>query len=46
MTPLPSVTDKAIAIHQHVGDLYQEAGVIPTRIDVARFYDRSFVIAG
>lgn len=46
ITPLPSVTDKAIAIHQHVGDLYQEAGVIPARIDVARFYDRSFAIAG
>ena len=44
MTPLPSVTDGAIAIHQQVADLYQAAGVIPSRLDVTHFYDRSFVI--
>ena len=45
MTPLPRVTDAAIAIHQGVADVYQQAGVIPARIDVAAFYDRSFVVA-
>ncbi|OUJ13679.1 aliphatic sulfonate ABC transporter substrate-binding protein [Acetobacter sp. DsW_063] len=44
-TPLSSVTDHAVAVHQHVADLYQAAGVIPSRIEVAQFYDRSFVIA-
>lgn len=42
--PLNHVTDEAIAIHQRVANLYQSAGVIPSPIDVARFYDRSFVI--
>lgn len=44
MTALPSVTDEAVAIHQKVADLYQTAGVIPSRITVADFYDRSFSI--
>lgn len=44
MTSLPSVTDSAIAIHQQVADLYQVAGVLPSRIDVSHFYDRSFIV--
>ncbi|BCK77299.1 sulfonate transport system substrate-binding protein [Acetobacter aceti NBRC 14818] len=44
MTALPSVTDEVIAIHQKVADLYQTAGVIPSRLNVIDFYDRSFLI--
>ncbi|MEA1648041.1 ABC transporter substrate-binding protein [Nitrospirillum sp. BR 11164] len=44
VTVLPAVTDEAIAVHQAVADLYFEAGVIPTRVDVAPTYDRSFVL--
>ncbi|MFT8719479.1 aliphatic sulfonate ABC transporter substrate-binding protein [Acetobacter sp.] len=44
MTALPSVTDEVIAIHQKVADLYHAAGVIPSQLNVANFYDRSFLI--
>lgn len=46
MMPLNHVTDEAIAIHQRVADLYHSAGIIPSPIDVAEFYDRSFIIPG
>ncbi|MEE3624472.1 ABC transporter substrate-binding protein [Nitrospirillum sp. BR 11752] len=44
VTVLPAVTDDAIAVHQAVADLYFDAGVIPTRVDVAPTYDRSFTL--
>lgn len=44
VTALPSITDDVIAIHQKVADLYQTARVIPSRLNVADFYDRSFLI--
>lgn len=46
ITPLGRIDEDAIATHQHVADLYQAAGVVPSRVDVAQFYDRSFNIGG
>ena len=43
---LTSVTDEAIAAHQHAADLYARVGLIPKHIDIAQVYDRSFVIGG
>jgi sulfonate transport system substrate-binding protein len=43
---LTSVTDEAIAAHQHAADVYARVGLIPKPIDIAQVYDRSFVIGG
>jgi sulfonate transport system substrate-binding protein len=43
---LSSVTDEAIAAHQHAADVYARVGLIPKHIDIAEVYDRSFVIGG
>jgi len=41
---LPQVTDEAIALHQRAADTYAEIGLIPRHLDVAKVYDRSFII--
>ncbi len=43
---LPRVTDEAIASHQAAADVYADIGLIPKRLDVAKVYDRSFVLPG
>lgn len=43
---LPRVTDDAIATHQKAADVYADIGLIPRRIDIAKVYDRSFVLPG
>jgi sulfonate transport system substrate-binding protein len=42
---LPQVTDEAIALHQRAADTYAEIGLIPKPLDIAKVYDRSFVIS-
>jgi sulfonate transport system substrate-binding protein len=41
---LPAVSDEAIAVHQQAADIYAQVGLIPHRLDIAKVYDRSFVI--
>lgn len=41
-----SISDASIARHQEVADTYADLGVIPHRLDIAKVYDRSFVIPG
>ena len=41
---LPKITDDAVALHQAAADVYAQIGLIPHPIDVAKVYDRSFVL--
>lgn len=42
----PTISDVSIARHQRAADIYADLGVVPRHLDIAKVYDRSFVIAG